>query len=284
MSDLRIDRDDTGAQVSLGTVTVAEYSSSSDIAAIDTPKPFMHPIRTPAGIVITGFAPDDHPWHHGLQFAFPRVGPHNLWGGGTYFGPDRGYVVVEDQGSIRHERWLPDSATTIAHDVVWLGHNDERLLSEQRSWSFSTAGDALVIDFATVLRNVTDADLALETPAQRGRTDGGYGGMWLRLAEGFAAERLVGDDADILESGAESDTLVVHGRTAAGDAVTLGLSFRDAPGNRNWIYRFDPFSAIGWGIAYHDGLVVPTGGELALTHRLVILDGHVDPEAVRALL
>jgi len=284
MSELRIDRNDTVARVSLGDVVVAEYSATSDASATDTPKPFMHPLRTPAGVTVTGFAPEDHPWHHGLQFAFPRVGPHNLWGGGTYLGPDRGYVVLEDQGSIRHERWLQSPAATIAHEVLWLGHDEERLLSEERSWSFAVTGDALVVDFGTVIRNITDGDLVLETPAQRGRSDGGYGGLFLRLAEDFSAERLVGDDGDIVESGAESNTLVVHGRTKDGDAVTLGLSFGDAPGNRNWLYRFDPFSAIGWAIAYHDGLALPMGGELAFGHRLVLLDGHVAPEAVRALL
>lgn len=284
MSEAIVDRHDTGASVALGGAVVAEYSATSAVPPVDTPKPYLHPLRTPGGVVVTGFAPSDHPWHHGLQFAFPRVGEHNLWGGGTYFGPDRGYVVVEDQGSIRHERWLDARDNQIAHELAWLGHGDEPLIREQRVWTFSGHADALVIDFETVLHNVTDADLPLETPAQRGRPDGGYGGLWLRLAEGFTAEHLIGEAGDISTSGVESQTLIVHGRTAGGDPVTLGLSFRNAPGNGKWLYRFEDFAAIGWAIAYDDGLVIPVGGALALSHRLAVVDGHIDPHTVRRLL
>jgi len=212
------------------------------------------------------------------------VGDHNLWGGGTYFGAERGYVVVEDQGSIRHERWLDSADNQIAHQLVWLGHDGELLLREERTWAFSSPSAALAIDFDSTLHNVTDAPLPLQTPAQRGRPDGGYGGLFLRLAEGFTAERLTGDTEEIAESGAASETLVVQGRTADGEAVTLGLSFCDAPGNRKWLYRFDPFAAIGWAIAYDDGIVLAVGESLSIKHRLVVLDGHVDPSAVRELL
>ena len=66
----------------------------------------------------------------------------------------------------------------------------QALLDERRSWSFVVAQlegiPALLIDFATTLTSATGSDVALQTPAQRGRPDGGYGGLWLRLAEGFA--------------------------------------------------------------------------------------------------
>ena len=263
-------------------VTVAEYHATSEVPAGDTPKPYLHPLRTPSGVVVTGFAPEDHTWHHGLGFAFPRVDDHNLWGGGTYLGPEQGYVVLADQGSIRHERWLPTDG--IVHELTWLGHGGEELLREERTVDVRVEGPAVVIDHESVLHNLLDHEVALETPAQRGRPDGGYGGLWLRLAEDFAAERIVGDLGEVTESGAVSDTLVVHGRTAAGEPVTLGLSFRDAPGGRNWIYRFEPFSAIGWGIAYSHGMTIPVDGTLAVRHRLVVLDGHAPVDEVRALL
>lgn len=262
-------------------VTVAEYHATSDVPAGDTPKPYLHPLRTPAGVVVTGFAPEDHTWHHGLSFAFPRVDDHNLWGGGTFLDLERGYVVLDDHGTIRHDEWLGDG---FAHRVTWLGHGGEELLREERTVELRAEGDALVIDHGSVLHNLRATEVRLETPAQRGRPDGGYGGLWLRLAEDFAAERIVGDDGDVTASGARSDTLVVHGRSAAGEAVTLGLSFLDAPGDRNWIYRFEPFSAIGWGVAYTNTMTIPVGGTLSVRHRLVVLDGHAPVDAVRALL
>ena len=42
-------------------------------------RPFVHPLRTPAGHVLTRDAPDDHPWHHGLWFAIKYVDGDNFW-------------------------------------------------------------------------------------------------------------------------------------------------------------------------------------------------------------
>jgi hypothetical protein len=290
MSEFTLDQTDDVVVISLDGVAVAEYSATSDVAPVDTPKPYFHPLRTPAGVVVTGFAPEDHTWHHGLSFAFPRVGDHNLWGGGTYLSPEEGYHVREDQGSLRHTGWnevsVGDQQVSIAHDVEWLGHAGEHLIDESRVWRLKAADDALIIDLVTVLHNTTDTPLPLATPAQRGRPDGGYGGLWLRLGEDFAAEALLADDATVTESGAESRTLVVHGRTGSGEAVTLGLSFAPgvSPGAQKWLYRFEPFSAIGWAVAYDEGLEIPVGGKLSFAHRLALLDGHVDAELVRALL
>lgn len=271
----------------------ALLATGDGIGPIDTPKPHIHPLRTPAGVVVTGFAPEDHTWHHGLQFAMPRVDAHNLWGGGTYFSPDEGYRVVEDQGRIEHLSWRDESdggVARISESLRWLGHGGEPLLDEDRRWGFRVAevdgADALVIEFATTLRSATGADVSLQTPAQRGRPDGGYGGLFLRLSEGFGAVDLDGDGVDLTESGGESRTMIVHGLTASGDEVTLGLAFGDVPrqGDQRWLHRFDPFSAIGWACAYVDGLTVPADGSLSFVHRLVVADGHLAPDAVRAAL
>ena len=119
MPELTMSRSDGTIEVRSGDVSVARYVVDAEIAPIDTPKPFFHPLRTLGGAQVTGFGPEDHPWHHGLQFAIPRVGGHNLWGGGTYLGPVEGYKVQEDQGSIRHDEWdaaaIESGAASIRH-------------------------------------------------------------------------------------------------------------------------------------------------------------------------
>lgn len=289
MSELAVSHDGGQVLVSSGSTIVADYRVDTQVAPVDAPKPYFHPLRTLGGVAITGFGPEDHPWHHGLAFAFPRVGEHNLWGGGTYLSPDEGYQVLDDHGAIEHDSWQTVEAeggvVTIAHRVRWRGRNKSTLMIEERSWSLRRSGDALVIDLATSLENATGASIALATPAQRGRPDGGYGGLFLRLGPDFAAEALFGGEAPVLESGHESRTLVVHGRTAGGEAVTLGLSFLPgSPGAQKWLYRFEPFSAIGWAVAYDDGLELTADASLAFAHRLVLIDGHTHHDVVESLL
>ncbi|TXK18630.1 PmoA family protein [Homoserinibacter sp. GY 40078] len=295
MAELRIvDAGGEERELRIDGRPLARLAIGTGIGPVDTPKPHIHPLRTPGGVVVTGFAPEDHTWHHGLQFAMPRVDADNLWGGGTYFSPEEGYRVVDDQGEIRHIGWVDESSdgpeARIAESLRWRGHDGQALLDEHRRWRFRTVvvdrTDVLVIDFATTLRSATGAEVALATPAQRGRPDGGYGGLFLRLGEGFAAEALDGDGVDLTESGGGSRTMIVHGVTGDGEAVTLGLAFGDEPaaGDHRWLHRFDPFSAIGWAVAYEHGLTVPATGGLEFEHRLVVADGHLDPAAVRALL
>lgn len=297
MSDIRFTRDGDdlrfGHGGSNGDVEVGHYRVADDgIPNVNTPKPYLHPLRTLGGVAFTGFAPDDHPWHHGLSFAFPRAGAHNLWGGGTYFGPETGYVVVEDQGRIRHEEWLEvdEAAGTFAQRISWLGHNGEHLLTETRRHTIGTVSvggvTGWMLQLDTVLENPADADLSLETPAQRGRDDGGYGGWFLRFAEDFTAAALTADGAPVEASGARGDTFVIDGRTAEGDEVTVGMHYGpgESAGDRRWLYRFEPFSLAGFAVAYERGLVVPAGGELAFSHRIAVFDGSIPPAAVAEAL
>ena len=43
------------------------------------PKPFFHPLCTPAGHCISIFEPHDHPWHRGLWFTIKLINGENFW-------------------------------------------------------------------------------------------------------------------------------------------------------------------------------------------------------------
>ena len=75
----------------------------------DRPRPFVHPVRTPAGHVLTVDAPADHPWHHALWFTIKYVDGDNFW---EEFG---------DFGLLRQT-----SPPTVAH----VGHGGERAASD----------------------------------------------------------------------------------------------------------------------------------------------------------
>jgi len=279
-----------GLDVVVQNTTIAEYRLGTGIDAVNTPKPHFHPLRTIGGARVTDFAPEDHPWHQGLQFAFPRVGDHNLWGGGTYLGPDEGYKILQDQGMISHRSWdtreLTDGRASWTETLEWTGHEGQALLAERRAVTASPSDVSSAgwrLDLNSHLSNLTSSELTLATPAQRGRPDGGYGGLFLRLAEGFVPGQLWGDHGEITQSGARSRTLVLSGTTGAGDVVTLGLAFTDPSpvGDQAWLYRFEDFPAIGWAGAYETPFTVPVDGALELRHRLAIYDGAVDVDLVR---
>ena len=64
--------------------TVAQVNDGVDLAPCLAPRPYLHPLRTLAGVPLTETGPDDHPHHLGLSLAFSDVNGSNFWGGSTY--------------------------------------------------------------------------------------------------------------------------------------------------------------------------------------------------------
>ncbi len=55
--------------------TLATYSFSTS----DSAKPYIHPLRTVAGVPLTAFQPSDHVWHRGLWFSWKYINGVNYW-------------------------------------------------------------------------------------------------------------------------------------------------------------------------------------------------------------
>ena len=85
------------------TIAARTAPSAGPTASARRRRPFVHPLRTPAGHVLTVDAPDDHPWHHGLWFTIKFVNGENFW------------EEYDEYGVLRHRRAArrrPRSATT----------------------------------------------------------------------------------------------------------------------------------------------------------------------------
>ena len=108
------------ATLALDGATLAEYVDGTDIIPTSSPRPYLHPVRTPAGVRVSESHPADHDWHCGLSFTMQDVNGVNFWGGRTYV-RDRGYTWLGDQGAITHHRWLERSPGHLAQELVWAG-------------------------------------------------------------------------------------------------------------------------------------------------------------------
>lgn len=50
-----------------GDVELFRYVVKPAATAFEGPKPYLHPVRTLAGDVVTAYRPNDHRWHKGIQ-------------------------------------------------------------------------------------------------------------------------------------------------------------------------------------------------------------------------
>ncbi|HWG24862.1 DUF6807 family protein [Actinospica sp.] len=162
---------------------VADYVLAPDIDPTLVPRPYLHPVRTLAGTVVTDVLPADHEWHLGAGLAIADVAGTNLWGGRSYV-HGKGYIRLQDHGSIEHVVWQQHSDSVLEHDLIWRDHEGAELLAEHRTISASPGAtqDSWLLTFATTLTNVRPTPVEIRSPATNGRGEGaGYGGFFWRL-------------------------------------------------------------------------------------------------------
>jgi hypothetical protein len=171
--------------LTVGRVPVATYIPEPDVDIRLAPRPYLHPVRTLGGTVVTDEFPEDHPWHLGVSLTMQDVDGVNVWGGRTYV-RDEGYVWRDDHGRVRPvERRATDGGFT--ESLRWCDGGGKVLLREHRTVTARAATPGWELSFSYELSAPGPADALIGSPATNGRTGGaGYGGFFWRATEGKA--------------------------------------------------------------------------------------------------
>ncbi|GAA5200214.1 PmoA family protein [Microbacterium jejuense] len=178
-----------------GGVTLFRYALAPDLPQREAPRPFLHPIRTRSGHVVSLNRPHDHVWHKGIAWSLPVVGTENFWGGSTYI-RGRGYVRCDNNGAQRHRSLesatVEDDVVRIVHTLDWITQAGGLLFTEERTLTARLLDErAWLLTFETAMANVTDAVIPLGSPTTRGRENAGYGGLFWRGPRSFTGGAIV---------------------------------------------------------------------------------------------
>jgi hypothetical protein len=254
----------------VGDSAVAEYVIHPEIDPTLAPRPYLHPVRTLAGTVVTDVLPADHRWHLGVCLAVPDVAGANLWGGRSYV-HGRGYVPLPDHGRIEHTTWRHRAADAVTHDLAWTGPHGDVLLVERRTVRAEGTADGWRLTFATRLANPGQAAVALRSPAVNGRGDGaGYGGFFWRLPPTNGARLAAGPlwtEEEI--NGSAQPELTVSGTT---HGRRYSLTFGGLARDDRWFVRMAEYPGVGAAIAFDRPLVVAPAGSVERTYSVVVRD------------
>lgn len=122
-------------EVQRGGKALLRYVYKPDTAPEETPKPYLHPVRTLAGNVVTIFRPHDHLWHKGIAMTWAHLSGQNFWGGKSYV-HGQGYVQLPTNGRIEHRVWNTLSNTwpdlVMDESLAWISYGGETWLDEHR--------------------------------------------------------------------------------------------------------------------------------------------------------
>ncbi|MGN6127966.1 MAG: PmoA family protein [Humibacter sp.] len=281
-------------------VQLMRYVYRPDEVQYESPRPYVHPIRTPGGRLVTVFRPWDHVWHKGVTLALPVVGGDNFWGGPTYTRAAAGYVKLPNNGSQDHERVTAltqrDGTAVFAHELTWHRQPAEgeqigvAVFTERRSITATLLPEheAWVLGWRTVLTNVSGASIEMGSPTTEGRENAGYGGLFWRGPRAFTGGEIVGSDGTTGEDvrGTRGEWAGFNGRHDGEDGASTVVFVDRSPSqgfDTKWFARSEPFACINPAPFFDRVRVIEAGETIELRHAVTFADGASDADRMSVL-
>jgi hypothetical protein len=250
---------------------VARYVAEPQVDPRRGPRPYLHPVRTLGGVVVTDVEPEDHPHHLGVSVAMQDVNGTNLWGGRTYV-RDTGYAWREDHGRIEHVAWQSRADDRFAERLRWLAADGTTLLGEERRVAAAPLLDAWVLDFSYGLTNLTADVVTLGSPGTNGRPgNAGYGGFFWRAA--LAHPRVFHATSDVEPEVNGSTGPWVAMTADGGGPAAYTLVFTGLGDGDHWFVRADEYPGVCVALAFERVRLLESGATLGRRHRVVVADG-----------
>lgn len=244
------------------------------------PKPFFHPLCTPAGHCLTNFEPHDHRWHRGLWFTIKFINQENFWEENPPFGTKETRLPI----LLTHHQ---DGSLQVTCKADWVRPAGAgAVFQERRDLIYrAVAEDAYAIDFETCLTAVTDVLL----DRTEYTTWGGYGGLTFRGNRNWQETRLLFSDGTRSDrpTGSRGDWADLSGKLDGGPGQTGGITLFDAPSNLRhptpWYGATGAGHYINAAVLFHEPMAISAGESLDLRYRALVHDGIWDVERIAPL-
>jgi hypothetical protein len=253
----------------------------------DANKPFLAPIRSASGKIITRRFPmeevagesHDHLHHRGLWFSYDDVNGVKFWENDpSYTKPNIGKIVVRDS------KW---QGSTLSATMDWVAPKGNTLLVESRKMTFSGDAKMRTIDFEITLTAAEDVTLG----------DTKEGAFAIRLDDHFTEKK----GARIVDADGRVGMVNVWGKrsnwvdyTTDLDGERLGVAIFDHPQNPRhptyWhardygLFALNPFGRNAFDDkAEESNWKLPKGDKLTFRWRVVVHPGDAESGHVAEL-
>jgi hypothetical protein len=254
-------------------------------------KPFLHPLRSSSGVVISrGYPLDpqpgdnkDHAWHRGIWYGHGDVNGEDFW---RELGPEKSGKLVPKRA--------PEAAIRNGAAVLKLSLDMQGRLPEKKRYGtigeqYTIRANGPLVTIDAVITVAADAGMDLRF----GDTDDG--GFGFRLNESYREDR----GARLINSAGGSGSKAIWGKSAKWvdysatmDGKTIGMAVLDHPSNvrypQAWHARgyslcsANPFALGSFAEDKNlDGsYTVKKGDTLILRYRVVIHEGEATPALI----
>jgi Family of unknown function (DUF6807) len=279
--------------VSAGDVDLFTYTYRPHTPVLESPKPYLHPLRTLAGDVVSLYRPHDHVWHKGIAWSLPNVGEHNFWGGPTYV-HGKSYVQLENNGSAVHQDLTAlsagDDGAVVAHRLDWRSQAGAPVIAEHRSLTATILDDtAWALVFDTTMTNVSGGTLDFGSPTTKGRENAGYGGLFWRGPRSFTGgiaqgPTRCGDGNDL--RGTRAPWLAFRGQhdeTAAWSTIVMVDHEANPNHPPQWFVRSEEFACLCPAPFFSEELSVAAEATIRFRYAVLIAAGDRGEDGTASL-
>ena len=278
---------------------VGRYVDGSEVLPSSCPRPYLHPLRTLAGVPVTATHPADHDWHLGVGVAVADVAPgggaagadggggaspgQNFWGGRTYV-RGSGYRWRHDHGRIQHRSWLSRTDTEAVEELDWVGVDGATVLRERRrlAWrAFAEVGWVLEVGFR--LTPLGPDPVRLGSPGSNGRVGGGYGGFFWRLPKcrELAVRNLTAQGEELVH-GSASPWVALTATLDQGPVSLLAAGADQQSAADPWFVRLGEYPGFGSSLAWSAAVTTTQARPVRRSFAVLVADGFLTLEQLES--
>ncbi|MFJ8888350.1 PmoA family protein [Streptomyces sp. NPDC102402] len=267
----------------------------------EAPKPYIHPLRTLSGQVVTGYRPNDHRWHKGLQMTASHLSGANLWGGNSYVHGE-GYVALPERvGSMAHAGFddvsVHDDGARFSERLTWHPRSGALWADETRRievHDLDETSGSWALTWSSAITNRRREPLRFGSPTTHGRPNAGYTGLFWRGPRAFRDGRIIAPHAEGPDlMGQQAPWLAYSGEHDEADGHAT-LVFVHSPENdhtgangqhpAHWFVRNSSFAAVAPSFAFNDELVLEPEATLTRRYRVVVADGAWERDRIASVV
>lgn len=267
---------DTAIAVSFDGTELFRYVFKPADAKLESPRPYLHPVRTLGGDLVSLDRPGDREWHKGIDLSLPGFGSM-VHGSFDATGAADGVATIDERLT-----WVPEDNSY----AIFLEHRRMAAVA----WP---SENAWCLAFEASLANVSGGDIVIGGPDAEDGPDAGDGGLFWRGPESFTGGTVLtpdgpgGDEA----TGRRAPWLAYTGQHSTGQPDGPGgastLVFRDHPENPGhpvqWFARGTPSACVCPAPFSGTEYVFGAGEWLELRYDIAIADGALDTAGCAAL-
>lgn len=250
--------------------------------AADDGVPYIHPLSSTNGMVLTEFAPPDHVWHRGLWFSWKFINCANYW----EF-KDRKTPVWEGQTrTIGNETVERGSEGVAIATRISYSHDEEMVLTENRRIEAKNPDKdgAYTLDWLMTFTATGSEQVVLDRTPPSEASWGGYAGLSYRAPTGLSEHRVLNSEGLRGRDGHGEPARWMDFSSEGPKGAWSGVTIFDHPENPRhptpWYVYTDKMAYMGPAVLFNDPLTLAPGDSFTLRYRVFVHNGSIAPSTL----